>query len=239
MAKITLSPRSLRCAAPSCPGRRRGVYSRMALLIALTGLLAVTSGGCGQLFAWAFAERHPKEKVKAEYPLEADRLVIVTYAGTEVLFSDPTAPLVIGRDLVNEILKNIRPQIKTIVHPVEVVRWQESNIEWPNMALTDIAKIFQADTLLYVEIEQLTTVEERSANLFRGRIRAHVQVVKAKAERNPVYETNIETTFPEDRPVGVLETSEQTIRTGVGLMFTREVIRKFYEHEVEVKGGRP
>jgi hypothetical protein len=186
-----------------------------------------------------FAPRHPKEMVKAEYPLKAERLVIVTYAGTEILFDDPTAPLEVSSDLVNEILRSLGTNVKSIIHPVQVVRWQESNLEWPNMLLVDIAKAFEADTLLYVELERYTMMEDRSANLYRGRIRARIQVAETKAERNPVYETTVETVFPPDRPVGVLESNERTIRLGTNLYFARDVIGKFHDHEIEVKGGRP
>jgi len=215
---------------------------RRALLALGGGAVALAAAGCqipGQFLSWAVAPRHPKKIIAAEYPLEAERLVIVPYVGTDVLFSYPTAPLEVSRDLVNEIVRNLKDKVKTIEHPVQVVRWQESNLEWPNMALADIARTFRADTLLYVELERYTMLEERSANLFRGRIRARIQVVLPDAERNPVYETLVETTFPEDRPVGVLEISERKIRGGVTMMFARDAIRKFYEHEVEVKGGKP
>jgi hypothetical protein len=106
------------------------------------------------------------------------------------------------------------------------------------MTLPDIAKAFQADTLLYVELEQFAMTEERSANLLRGRVKARVQVIKADGARNPVYETRIETMFPEDRPVGVLEISERQIRMYTTVMFARAIARKFYDHEVEVKGGK-
>ena len=213
---------------------------RIGILVVLVGLSAAGAAGCHSLFAWAFAERHPKETVKAEYALEAERLVIVPYAGTEVLFNDPTAPIEVSSAIVNEIGLHLRPRIKTIVHPVEVTRWQESNLEWPNMTLPDIAKAFQADTLLYVELEQFAMTEERSANLLRGRVKARVQVIKGRPgdRANPVYETRIETTFPEDRPVGVLEISERQIRMYTTVMFARAIARKFYDHEVEVKGGK-
>jgi hypothetical protein len=212
---------------------------RNAALASLLALVALSACGCHWLYAWMAADRHPKEQIKAEYALKAERLVIVTYAGAEILFNDATAPLEVSYNITNEILRSLSSSVKTVVRPEQVVRWQESTLEWPNMSLVDIAKTFQADTVLYIELERYTMIEERSANLFRGRIRARVQVAKASAERNPVYEATIESTFPEDRQVGVLETSEQVIRTGVTRMFAREVIQKFYEHEIDVRGGRP
>jgi len=177
------------------------------------------------------------KEVKAEYPLESARLVIVPYAGTDVLFTYPMAPIEIGQALVNEIGQHFSDRVKTIVHPVRVVRWQESTLDWPNMSLVEIGEHFQADTVLYVELERYTMVEERSANLFRGRARARVQVVKVEDEHNPVYETVVETVVPEDRPVSVLGTSERMIRQATNLVFAREVVWKFYDHKVEVKGG--
>ncbi|KPK50998.1 MAG: hypothetical protein AMK72_00900 [Planctomycetes bacterium SM23_25] len=218
--------------AKAVPRRRMA-----AVLVAL----ALTASGCQvpvQFLVWAFAPRHPKKTIKAEYDLRAERLAIVPYAGTDILFTYPAAPIEVSRDLVNELVGQCKDRVKTIVHPVEVVRWQESNLEWPNMTLEDIAKAFQADTVLYVELEQYTMIEERSANLFRGRVRARVQVVKADGARNPVYETTVETVFPEDRPVGVLEESERRIRAAVTRFFARDVIRKFYDHEVPDQGGR-
>jgi len=211
---------------------------RNAALASLLALVALSACGCHWLFAWMVADRHPKEQIKAEYALKAERLVIVTYAGTEILFDDPTAPLEVSYNITNEILRSLSSSVKTVVRPEQVVRWQESTLEWPNMSLVDIAKTFQADTLLYVELERYTLMEDRSANLFRGRVRARIQVAEAAATRNPVYETTIETLFPEDRPVGVLETSDRTIRTGTNIFFARAVIDKFRDHEVEVKGGR-
>jgi len=211
---------------------------RNAALAGLLALIALGACGCHWLYVWMAAPRHPKETIKAEYALKAERLVIVTYAGAEILFNDATAPLEVSYDVTNEILRSLSQSVKTIIRPEQVVHWQESTLEWPNMSLVDIAKTFKADTILYVELERYTLMEDRSANLFRGRVRARVQVAETAAPRNPVFETTIETMFPEDRPVGVLETSERTIRTGTNLFFARAVVDKFRDHEVEVKGGR-
>ena len=216
-------------------------WGRRAAALTLVASLAIASSGCylPHFFVWLFKPEKFTKAVKAEYSLRAERLVIVPYAGTDILFTYPTVPIEVSRELIYQITQNLGGRVKTMVHPVEVVRWQESTLEWPNMPLEEIAKHFEADTLLYVELSRYTMVEERSANLFRGRVKARIQVVKPDAERNPVYETMVEVTFPEDRPVGVLETSEQVIRRGSNILFAREVVRKFYDHKVEVKGGEP
>lgn len=215
-------------------------WTRRAVLASLASGLALGASGCGlpNLFAWAVAPRHPKKKIVAEYPLEADSLVIVPYAGTDILFNDPTVSLELSRDILGMLVMALGPKIKKIVHPVQVIRWQESNVDWYNMSLVDIAKTFNADTLLYVELERYTMVEERSGNLLRGHIRAHIQLVKTAAERNPVYETNVETLCPEDRPVGTLDISERQLRVVTNRMFARDVVRKFQDYEIEDKGGK-
>jgi len=209
----------------------------MALALALA--LALASAGCealGQLIAWPIAPRHPKKKVKAEYPLQAQRLVIVPYAGNDVLFEYPTATIQVSRDIVHELALHLKKRVETIVHPVQVSRWQESNLEWPNMSLEAIAETFQADVLLYVELERYTMFEKGSPNLLRGQVRGRVQVVEADAEANPVYEVIVETVFPEQRPVAEGELSVRRLRAATTRLFARDVVRKFYDHEVPLEG---
>jgi hypothetical protein len=196
-------------------------------------------GGCylPHFLVW-LTKPEEKKTIKAEYALESERLVIVCYAGTDILFTYPTAPLEISRDLVGEMLTHLKPKIKSIIHPVEVIRWQESNLDWPNIPPVEIAKAFNADTMLYIELDDYSTIEERSANLYRGHIRANVQVVKVGAPANPVFRTTVETLFPEDRPVGVLEISERVIRAGTSSFFARAVVNKFYDREIVIKGGK-
>ncbi len=210
----------------------------LAAAAALATALACAAGCeiAGQGLAWMIAPRHPKKKVKAEYPLQARRLAIVPYVSNAVLFDYPTAPLEISQDLVHEIAGHLKGRVESIVHPVEVARWQESNLEWPNLSLEEIAKALRADTVLYVEMERYSMFEPHSANLLRGRLRARIQVVKPGAEANPVYETTVETVFPEQRPVGEGELSERRLRATVTRLFARDVVRKFYDHEVPLRG---
>jgi len=198
-------------------------------------MLAAASAGCeilGQAIAVGIAPRHPKKKIEAEFDLKAKRLVIVPYAGNDVLFEYPTAPLEVSREIVHQVIGNLGKRVESIIHPVQVARWQESNLEWPNMSLEAIAETFEADVLLYVELEQYTMLESGSPNLMRGQVRARIQVVEAGAEANPVYESRVETQFPEQRPVAEGEVSLRRIRAVTTRLFARDVVRRFYDHEV-------
>jgi hypothetical protein len=211
---------------------------RLAVVMTLAGLVTLGACGCHWLAAYYGADRHPMRDVKAEYQLTAQRLVIIPYASTEILFSDSTLSLEIAGCMVNEILHNLGPsRVKTIVHPADVNRWQESNLEWPSMSLMDMAKAFEADTVLYVELEHYSTAEERSANLYRGRVQARIQVGRTGELNNPVYSTTVETVYPKDAPVGMTGTTERVVRQYTNLVFARDVIEKFYEHKVEIRGG--
>ncbi len=216
----------------------RHLRVRPAVLAAIAMMAVLGAGGCGAITSIAVGERHPLKDVPAEFDLASDRLVIVPYAGTDVLFKDPGLTVEISRDLINEMLRNLgSKKVKTIIHPVEVERWQEATLEWPSMSLVDIGKTFRADTVLYVELERYSLTEEQSANLYRGHVRARIQVVRPGADHNPVYETTVETVCPKDAPVGVTSTTEQAVRTVTNLEFAAEVVSKFYARQVEVKGG--
>ena len=101
-----------------------------------------------------------------------------------------------------------------------------------------MAKAFGADAVLYVELEDYSTIEERSANLYRGRVRARIQVARPDAPRNPVYDTTVETVFPKDAPVSATGTTESRVRLATNEVFAEDVILRFYDHEVEVSGGQ-
>ncbi len=221
------------------PPRGRGGHPLRWAALALALALAASAGGCqylGQFFAWGFAPRHPKKKIEAEYDLAAERLVIVPYAGTSVLFEYPTAGVEIGSGVRYQAAKHLKGRVKQVADPAYVARWQESHLEWPNMSLEAIAETFQADTLLYVELERYTMFEPGSPNLLRGRVRARIQIVKAGARANPVYETTVETVFPEERPVAQGELSLRRVRGTTTGLFARDVVRLFYDHEVPLKG---
>ncbi len=214
---------------------------RRAALVVLAGVMVLAVGGCGAWIYHLIGKPREYEDVPAEYALEADRLVIVPYAGTDILFSYPTVSIELSHEIVYALasVPALKTRVRQVEHPVTVVKWQESNLDWANLSLEEIGKRFHADAVLYVELQRYTMIEERSANLYRGRAVARVQVARPGADHNPVYETTVDVTYPPNRPVGVLETSEAIIRRHTNVLLAEAIVNKFHDRRVEVKGGAP
>ncbi len=212
---------------------------RRSALMLLAALTALTAGGCYLGHFWvALTKPREYKTIEAEHRFDAKKLVIVPYAGTDILFSYPTATIEISREIVYAATRHLRDCVQVIEHPVRVAQWQESNLEWPNLSLAEIADVFGADTVLYVELHQYTVLEERSANLFRGRVKARLHVWERDAPTSPVYEGSVESAFPEKQPVSVLGTSERTMRHYTNVTFAEDVINKFRTRRVEVRLGQ-
>lgn len=212
---------------------------KTALWIILVAL-AATATGCHLPHLIAYLAKDEYKDIPAEHKLEAEKLVIVPYVTTDVQFEHPALPVSLSQDIIAAMTAEGVPlpsRVHLIEHPVAVVRWQESNLEWPAMSLADIGRRFKADTVLYVEVLRYSLIEERSANLLRGRASARVQVVKPAEGDRPVYETTVEAVYPENRPVGVLETSERVIRHATNVTLAENIVNKFYDRRVKVTGG--
>jgi hypothetical protein len=221
----------------------RASAARAAIMLLLAATLLFGSG-CyvGHFFSWLFAPRHPKKFVPAEYKLKADMLLILPYAGTDILFNNPTASVEVAQGVMMEIARHLSGKVKRVVNPVQVLQFQENNLDWQSMSLVDVGRKFKADKVLYVELTHYSMIEPDSVNLLRGRISARVEVVDATAQGDakPVYSTDADVIFPPDRPVDIMEASERMVRQVTIAQFAQTVIRKFYDHkeeiEIKVKG---
>lgn len=76
----------------------------------LGALVAVGAGaGCyvPHFLVWLFKPDQITRSVKAEYDLKAECLVIVPYAGTDILFTYPTVPIEVSQELVYAIVRDL------------------------------------------------------------------------------------------------------------------------------------
>lgn len=219
--------------------KRIVIWTLALLAVAGAGVLLA---GCGlpNLFAYPFADRDAKESVKREHDLTANRLLILPYASNDVLFEYPTAPLDVSTFTVQEIRKHLRGKVDWVINPNQVALYQQSDLDWPNKPVAEIGRHMEADKVLYIELRRFTMMEERSANLYRGRVSAHVKVVDATAPTNTeavLYSTDLSIEFPGDRPLGMSEISPARMEQLTLYTFAKELIWKFYDHEEPRMGG--
>ena len=215
----------------------KGSFRCGAVACVLPVVLACVSGcGLPNLLVYPFAPREAKKQVAREHDLTAERLLILPYAGNDVLFEHPDAGRQISLQVIQQISENLRGRVHRVINPNQVARYQQSTLEWPNMPVADIGREFQADKVLYIELNRFTIMEERSANLYRGRVAARIQVVDVAAPRGQelLYEGHVTIEVPDDRPVGTMEISEATLRQATIYRFAEEVVWKFYDHEEKV-----
>ena len=220
----------------------RKAFFRRGTVVCVLPVVLLCASGCGlpNLLVYPFADREAKKQVAREHDLTAERLLILPYAGNDVLFEYPDAGRQISLQVIQQIRENLRGRVHRVINPNQVARYQQSTLEWPNLPVADIGRQFQADKVLYIELNRFTLMEERSANLYRGRAEARIQVVDTGAPRGEesLYEGHVEVEVPDDRPIGTMEISEATLLQAILYRFAEEVVWKFHDHEEKVVNSR-
>jgi len=215
---------------------------RRSVLAGLLPIVMFCASGCGvaNLLVYPFAPREAKKFVEREHDLTAERLLILTYAGNDVLFEYPTAGLEISYQVIQHMSNHLKGRVHRVINPNRVARYQQRTLDWPNMPVDEIGRVFEADKVLYVELSRFTIMEERSANLYRGRVIARLQVYDTAAPEGDalLYTGDVSVQVPDDRPMGAMEISELKLRQATVYRFAEEVVWKFFDHEEKVVTGR-
>ena len=212
---------------------------RRYMLLLLLPVLACCSGcGVPNLFSYFLADREPKKSVAKEYDLRAEALLILPYSGPEILFEHPGANLIISNFIRQQLEVHLSSRVRVGVNPMQVIRYQQTDLDWENKTVQEIGREFGADKVLYIEIRRLTLMEERSANLYRGRVKAHLQVVDVNADAADaeLYSGDVSVIFPKDNPLGTSQVSRADMEQQTLHRLAVETVWKFYDHK-ELRGG--
>jgi hypothetical protein len=181
-----------------------------ASLLLAAGLLIVA--GCDPRPYFYFLQPfEPQVDPPFKGSFEKKRVVVLTHAvtGTQNDFVS------IDRDLAREFSKLLREKTKKIdiVPQDKVWDWVEGHPNWTDPA--DAARAFEADYVIFLEIESFQIQDPNSPGLLEGTARTHMQAVELDYPKNskgkPIYdqpkEANIvyddyrDTLFPVRGPV--------------------------------------
>jgi len=200
-------------------------------------LLPFLLGGCNwwEFPAYVlFGKTH--EKVKAEYKhLEGKRVAIIIAGLPAIDFEDPYARMDLGlasAELIRQEVKKVQ-----FVEQEKIERFQQENLDWISMPMSEIGNKFGADRILYIELMQFTTVEPESINLVRGRVWSQVSIYEVDSPQPnvPVCETEIQIVYPEQGPLPMSDTALLETRQGIIVLYAQELSRKFHDHKRKIR----
>jgi hypothetical protein len=161
-------------------------YARRWLVLVLAGA-AVLSGGCDLGSLAYFLMPEPRQPALFKDLASADakkdpRVVILTYTALETRAEFIQA----DRQLAEMLAKQLTEAAKgnqeklTVVPPRRVEEYKNTHPSWREQDLPQLGKAFDADYVIYLEINKLSLYERGSSELFRGRASLSVNLIDVR-----------------------------------------------------------
>ncbi len=150
----------------------------VVLVFVFAGLVSLP--GCDPRMLMYFLQ--PNEpSVPAPGPsLSGKRVVVVAHAvsGAQGEFQ------AVDRELVSEFVSNLRSKVKKIevINPDKVWNWVEAHPQWTDQE--EIAKAFEADMVIFLEIEAFSVASAGDLNVLQGTSKVHILATEIAHPKN-------------------------------------------------------
>ena len=206
-------------------------------------LIIAVQGGCGlaSVIGRAVGAEEKRVKVDAEYRcLEGKTVAVLVNADQYTFYEHPGAQQAITR----AVSANLRARLvdAKLTDPDQLVKWQESHPYWNTIRYSRLVNTINVEVIILIDLAQYTTHELGNEYQLRGTILATVSVIEASREGdladtndNFSYSRTVRSQFPQDNPVGMLDSDEQTVELGMLANFADKVAGLFYDHKETVK----
>lgn len=198
-------------------------------------LLALTlCGGCefAGLVANTVSPESKPLKVRSEYAgLQNQRVAVLVDANPSLFFEQPLAQREVCEALCLKLAAHV-PGIQ-VVDPKQTVEFQQRNLYWNTVPFAELAQRLGVTRLVIVELTDYQLHEPGNVNIWRGLLAASVSVAETDSPtpNNLVYDSLVSVAYPPNKPLGVLNSDQRTIRLGTLDLFSHQVAGRFYEHE--------
>jgi hypothetical protein len=215
---------------------------RAALSLAVLGLTSLA--GCDPRSIVFFLQPFDPVVSAPAPTLKGKRVVVLTKAttGTQGDF------VAIDREMSRELVKILRQNVKRIdvVDPEKVFKWDQDHPTWTDPA--DAANFFEADAVVFVEIEQFQVSSPSSPDMYEGKSRIHIQLQELKhpkdsrgkdlkdkpREPEKTYDANQDTNFPIRGP---MPTESGVSRSSFKNKFLKLVVMEVSWHFIDHAPG--
>lgn len=213
---------------------------RIAALLLLA--LCLTLPGCNIIRyitrVVAGDDTSKRVKVLAEYDGLKDQRVAVLVAADEFTYFDyPNSTRRLRQAVTTRLTADIEGYKP--VDPDQLETFQNNNPHWTTWTYGELLKRLDVDRIVYVDLSEYTTHQSGDPYTWRGVVVANVGVASTDAPNtnNLVYRQQIKVIYPEDDPVGVVDSDDETIELGMLNIFATAVSWKFTDHEEVVRSG--
>jgi hypothetical protein len=225
---------------------RRAVAASLFLAI---GLLALA--GCDPRPFMYFLQPWEPTIAAPGPSLKGKKVVVLTHAvtGTQGDF------LTLDRDLAREFSSLIRTKAKKVelVNQDKVWKWVEGHPNWTDPS--ELAKAFEADMVIFLEVESFQVQDPHSPGLLEGSAKTHIQAIVMEYPKNSkgkentdqpkesrvAYDDYQDTSFPVRGPIPVESgVSRGAFKTKFLQVVAAELSWHFVEHAPEdnIQDGR-
>lgn len=206
--------------------------ARLAAWLLFAGML-FSSSGCSYLLFLGYLIGGPPsispdfdEQTKESLTDKDVTVAIVCYAPTDIRYS--------FEDIDHEVAKFVsfrlhQHKIK-VISPDRVRAWLDENREWDKPA--EIGEFFDATYVVYIDLNEFSLYEDDSANLYRGRAEAVVNVWKMdeSGDAEKIYETEKISKFPTHQPIAASDEQYGHFKARYLARLSDEIGRLFYEY---------
>ena len=206
------------------------------LLAIAVPVLAANLGGCRSLrfLNYLFAP-NTKETVKPEYAALPGTCVAVVVYTTDKIQAEHHD---IQRDVSLVVTAELKDHVKdlTVVEPQRILKYQRENLFWFEMDKTKLGKDLGAGYVLYVSLEEFSTVAPGTLQLYQGRLMAQASLFKTDLpERDSRVwgPKEFRIVHPEVAPSANPAESDASIRYATVTIFADQLSKKFYEYTIE------
>lgn len=142
--------------------------------------------------------------------LKGKKVVVLTHATSSTQAEFPG----VDRDLARQFVNNIRKVKKiNLVEPEKAATWMDAHPKWTDPS--DAARDFEADIVIFLEIEEFRTQAPGDLNVLQGTSKVHIQAFELSHPKNSkgkeitdqpkqsiqIYDDYQETIFPLRGPI--------------------------------------
>lgn len=194
--------------------------------------MCLTPMGCTQMVMLGYLIGGPPSiepdfdaKTNVSLSKKGTKVLVMCYAPKEVKWDFDSVDRELGRHLSHRLAQN---KI-TVMDPDAVHAWLDEHDDWDKPE--EIGRDFEADYVIFVEINEFGLYEQGSSNLYRGHSECLISVYQMEdGEGNEIYTKEYVSKFPLLQPVSTSDQSYYDFKRHYLSFLSQELGRHFYEH---------